>query len=249
MALWFELRPARRIDRQLLRPSAGVTEGRVVNVAHAWPAYVRGATWVLGAVLLWLVLYGADAPGETAVVVLLVLLRGAWLLLQAYEDRFVVTDMRIMRIQGVLNQRTAAMSLSRIVDFTMEQPFFGQVSTKRFGHLVFENAAQDQGLREIRYVPHVVQLNKLVQNRVFEAGGGPARHMRQDGDVERGAHAPAASAGPWDMDATGEIPRVMTETAAPSTVLVRPVTDPAPPRPTSGERLQQWGRRVRTWFT
>jgi hypothetical protein len=198
MALLFELRPARRIQRQLLRPSDDVVEGRVIDVGHAWPAYVRGVVWVMAGLLLWFVLYVADA-GEAAIVpVCLVLARGGWLLLQTYEDRFVVTDMRIMRIQGVLNQRTAAMSLSRIVDFTMEQPFFGQLSSSRFGHLVFENAAQDQGLREIKYVPHVVQLNKIVQNRVFEAGGGPAKHKRP----------PPPRRPADDMDKTGEIPRV-----------------------------------------
>ena len=246
MALWLELRPARRIAGQLLVVN-GEKERVKASVSHHWVAYDKGWLWVTGGVVLWYLLFSLNAGAIAIVPVGLVLLRGAWLLLQTYEDRFVVTNMRIFRIQGVLNQRTAAMSLSRIVDFTMEQPLGGQLLG--YGHLVFENAAQDQGLREIRHVPDVVGLNELVQTQVFLAGGGPARHLRQDGDVERGAHAPPAPTGPRDMDATGEIPPVVAETAAPSTVLVRPVKDPPAPRPTSNERLQQWGRRVRTWFT
>ena len=46
------------------------------------------------------------------------------------------------------------------------------VSTKRFGHLVFENAAQDQGLREIKWVSEIDDRERLIQRVIHEAGLG-----------------------------------------------------------------------------
>lgn len=190
MALRFELRPSRRIDDQLMHE---LGERVVRAVPHHAVAFYRGRGWVLAAGLWALGVLAANAQVAALFPVFPMLARGWWLLAKTHLDWFVVTDMRILRIQGVLNVRHAAMSLSRIVDFTMEEPFWGQLMG--YGHLVFENAAQDQGLREIRCVGEVSELNKLIQQLVFEAGGGPARHKRPASPVS-------------DMDATGEIPAV-----------------------------------------
>jgi hypothetical protein len=216
MALRFELRPRRRIHDQLLDQ---LGEEIVRAMPHHPIAYLRGGLWLFLAALWTAAVMLTNGPVAALFPVFLFLLRGGWLVLKVYEDWFVITDMRIFRIRGVLNQRAAAMSLSRIVDFTMEQPFWGQVLG--YGHLVFENAAQDQGLREIRYLTDVVALNNLIQEKVFEFGGGPAKHKRAALVVgaDRGhpvgtTEAPPASGG-WgtltDPDATGEIPRVHDE--------------------------------------
>ncbi len=147
---------------------------------------------------------GTNAQIAALFPVFLFLLRGGWLLQRTHLDWFVVTDMRIFRIQGVLNQRTAAMSLSRIVDFTLEQPLSGQLLG--YGHFVFENAAQDQGLREIRQVKDVVALNEIIQTSVFRAGGGPARHKGSPVPVQPEPATVRATVA--DADTTGEIPRV-----------------------------------------
>lgn len=207
MALRLELRPSRRIDDQLLH---GLGERIVRAVPHHSVAYYHGWAWVAAAVAWTLAVLVTNSDIAALLPVFLLALRGGWLLLKEHQDWFVVTDMRIFRIQGVFNQRTAAMSLSRIVDFTMEQPLMGQVMG--YGHFIFENAAQDQGLREIRYISDVVELNEIIQTSVFRAGGGPARHKRSESvtpapqaDPAAGPPAPRAAA---DMDRTGEIPRV-----------------------------------------
>ena len=58
--------------------------------------------------------------------------------------------MRVFRVHGVLSQQLATMPLSRILDITVVKPLHGRLLG--FGHFVFESAAQEQGLREIRYV-------------------------------------------------------------------------------------------------
>jgi hypothetical protein len=203
MAIWLELRPARRIDEQLLH---GLGEQVVRAVPHHPIAYYHGWAWIAAAAAWTLAVVVTNAQVAALFPVFLLLARGGWLLLKTHQDWFVVTDMRIFRIQGVFNQRTAAMSLSRIVDFTMMQPLTGQLMG--FGHFVFENAAQDQGLREIRYIRDVIDLNEIIQTLVFQAGGGPARHKRPAAAAVEGATEPPGPRQPSDMDATGEIPRV-----------------------------------------
>lgn len=207
MAIWLELRPARRIDEQLLH---GLGEQVVRAVPHHPVAYYHGWAWITAAAAWSLAVVVSNAQVAALFPAFLLLARGGWLLLKTHQDWFVVTDMRIFRIQGVFNQRTAAMSLSRIVDFTMEQPLAGQLMG--FGHFVFENAAQDQGLREIRCIRDVIDLNEIIQTLVFQAGGGPARHKRPAGVAARTPADPPSprqpSDQPSDMDATGEIPRV-----------------------------------------
>jgi len=39
-----------------------------------------------------------------------------------------------------------------------------------YGHFVFESAAQEQGLRDIRFVPHPDRLDLTIQEQVQQAG-------------------------------------------------------------------------------
>lgn len=205
--MWpIELRPSRRIEAQLLTELGERTELRLPHHSIAfWP----GRAW-LAAAIGWVFLV-TIANGTVAALfpALPMALWGYWKLIRLRVDWFVVTDMRIFRIHGVFNQRVPAMSLSRIVDFTMEQPFLGQLLG--YGHFVFENAAQDQGLREIRFIAHPVMVNNTIQRLVFEAGGGPAKHKRTSDPAQPVAvprQLESASDVAVEMDATGEIPRV-----------------------------------------
>lgn len=196
MSLKLELRPSRRIEDQLLH-----VLGEEVDLAleHHLMAYLRSAVWAAGALVMAVVVPFWSGRFEPVLVALPMAAWAGWSFARTHLDRFVVTDMRIFRTQGVLNQHTAAMSLSRIVDFTLEQPLLGQVFG--YGHFVFENAAQDQGLREIRYLGGAGTVNRRIQQLVFQAGGGPARH-------KQGADGVPEQSRPSDLDATGEIPVV-----------------------------------------
>ena len=44
------------------------------------------------------------------------------------------------------------MPLSRVLDITVDRPLW--LRPLRAGHLTLENAAQEQGLREFRFIPH-----------------------------------------------------------------------------------------------
>ncbi len=78
-----------------------------------------------------------------------------WRVLEEYRDRFVITNQRVFRVHGTFSTSRASVPLSRILDITVKKPLLGHVF--KYGHFVFESAAQVQGLNEIRYVGKIDQ--------------------------------------------------------------------------------------------
>jgi uncharacterized membrane protein YdbT with pleckstrin-like domain len=91
-----------------------------------------------------------------------------WRILDEHMDRFVITNMRVFRVHGIFNQHRATMPMSRILDITVDKPFFGRVFG--YGHFVFESAAQDQGLRDIRFVGDPDARDLTIQTVIQRAG-------------------------------------------------------------------------------
>ncbi len=156
-----------KIGKHLLRE-----EGEVIvdEVPHHWVVYVvpgLESLVALGLFYLFLV-----SPVDVAWLPMLlgfgVLAHAGWRALGEHMDRFVITNMRVFRVRGVLSQRLATMPLGRILDITVEKPFSGRLLN--YGHFVFESAAQEQGLREIRFVGRPYQRDLIIQRVVQRAG-------------------------------------------------------------------------------
>ncbi|MFC5730682.1 MULTISPECIES: PH domain-containing protein [Nocardioides] len=156
-----------KIGKHLLRE-----EGEVVvdEVKHHWFAYTRPAAEAALAVALlaavplvhlnvgWLLLSAAAA----------LLGHAAWCTVREQRDRFVITNMRVFRVHGVLAQHLATMPLSRILDISVRKPLIGRILG--YGHFCFESAAQEQGLRDIRYVGDPDARDLAIQRVVQRAG-------------------------------------------------------------------------------
>ena len=99
-----------------------------------------------------------------------VVAQALWRLADQYRDRFVVTNQKVYRVYGTISQVRASMPLTRILDITVDRPLIGRVLG--YGHFVFESAAQDQGLREIKWVPEIDERERLIQRVIHEAGLG-----------------------------------------------------------------------------
>jgi hypothetical protein len=155
------------IGRHLLRE-----EGEVIvdEVHHHWVVYVKPGLEMLVAVGLLVV--GLFSSVEVAwlpwVIAAGVAVHAGWKALTEHMDRFVITNMRVFRVSGVFAQRLATMPLGRILDITVEKPLNGRVFG--YGHFVFESAAQEQGLRDIRYVGRPDQRDLVIQRVVARAG-------------------------------------------------------------------------------
>jgi uncharacterized membrane protein YdbT with pleckstrin-like domain len=91
-----------------------------------------------------------------------------WRILDRRRDRFVITNMRVFRIHGILSEQIATMPLSRILDISVHKPFVGRIFG--YGHFIFESAAQAQGLREIRYVGDPNERGLTIQRVIQQAG-------------------------------------------------------------------------------
>ncbi len=156
-----------RIGRHLLRE-----EGEVIvdEVHHHWVVYLGPmAEGLLGFGLLYLFLIApVDIAWVPMVLGLAVLAHATWRALVHHMDRFVITNMRVFRVRGVLTQRLATMPLRKVLDITVEKPLLGRVLD--YGHFVFESAAQEQGLRDIRFVPRPYQRDRAIQSIIQRSG-------------------------------------------------------------------------------
>ncbi|WCE39635.1 PH domain-containing protein [Brevibacterium sp. BDJS002] len=97
-----------------------------------------------------------------------IVLFGVYRALFVHMDRFVITNMRVFRIHGIFTQHKATMPMARILDISVHKPLMGRIF--RYGHFVFESAAQDQGLRDIRYVGRPDERDLTIQTVIQRSG-------------------------------------------------------------------------------
>jgi hypothetical protein len=155
------------IGKHLLRDEGEVVVDVVVKhwAAYARPVLESALALVLLAFFPFVELDLAWAPFLLA---LALLVHAGWLALAVRVDRFVITNMRVFRLHGVLARNLATMPLSRILDITVAKPLIGRLVG--YGNFTFESAAQEQGLREIRYVGHADERDLAIQRVVQRAG-------------------------------------------------------------------------------
>lgn len=93
---------------------------------------------------------------------------GGYKMLSEHMDRFVITNMRVFRVHGIFSQHTATMPMARILDISVHKPLLGRMLN--YGHFVFESAAENQGLRDIRFVARPDERDLTIQ-RVIQRSG------------------------------------------------------------------------------
>lgn len=87
-----------------------------------------------------------------------------WQAVQRQADRFVITNHRVFRVRGVLRRSRASMPIQRVLDITVHKPLLGLLVG--YGHFIFESAAQEQGLREIRFVARPDERELTIQRLI-----------------------------------------------------------------------------------
>jgi hypothetical protein len=201
-----------RVDRHLI-----ADEGEVIidEVRKHWAAVVGPIIEVFAAFAVLLLIFWVPSGAYWVPLFLWIGLglHGLWRILQAHMDRFVVTNMRVFRVHGILTQNIATMPIARILDISVHKPFVGRIFG--YGHFVFESAAQDQGLREIKFVGSPNERGATIQ-RVIQRSGlrGPSRPAGR-GDQGRGnfdrddsglGDSRIGDSGRRDPNATAEMP-------------------------------------------
>lgn len=145
----------------------------VADVGHHWVVYTKPLLFALAGVACFVgAAFAGSASGVLSVVGLLLAAWAAYAWLREGADRLILTNMRVFRIQGVFSRSIATMPISKVLDTTVSRPPLGLLLG--YGHFVFENAAQDQGMRELYYLPHPKQLDLTIQELVHEASSRTA---------------------------------------------------------------------------
>ena len=176
-----------RIEKHLI-----ADQGEVVidEVRKHWAAVVSAMLEMVGGVIVLLLAFLLPAEAWWLPVILggAIVTHAAWRILERKTDRFVITNMRVFRVHGILTQNIATMPLSRILDISVHKPIVGRVFG--YGHFVFESAAQEQGLREIRFVGDPDQRGLTIQ-RVIQQAGLRGFAARQQLGIQQPTDAPA----------------------------------------------------------
>lgn len=154
------------VDRHLL-----TDEGEFIidEVAKHWITLVLPVIALVASMACYVAMVAL--PGAWVLLILLGVLLDLWAVIRihvVHMDRFVITNMRVFRVHGIFNQHLATMPMTRILDISVEQPLLGRMLG--YGHFVFESAAQDQGLRVIRFVGDPERRDLTIQRVIQMAG-------------------------------------------------------------------------------
>ncbi|SCE76626.1 PH domain-containing protein [Micromonospora mirobrigensis] len=132
------------------------------------------ATFVLGYLSGFLA--GRDVGALTTIAVLLwfaVMGWVAWRVADWWYDRFILTNKRVMVVNGIVTRRVAMMPLVRVTDMKYEQTPTGRALN--YGTFVLESAGQEQALREIKNLPNPNELYLRVVEEMYEPQAVEAR--------------------------------------------------------------------------
>jgi Bacterial PH domain len=167
-------------------------EGEVVvdEVRHHWVVYVVPVLECLGALGLLVVmvsLTSVEAAWIPFAGALILLAHAGWRALCEHMDRFVITNMRVFRVSGVLTKKIATTPIMRILDITVDKPFTGRILG--YGHFIFESAAQEQGLRDIKYVGKPDQRDLTIQRLLQRSGLRATAKEDQEDEEQQQAQA------------------------------------------------------------
>ena len=106
----------------------------------------------------------------------------AWRFADWYFDRFILTNKRVMVVNGVVTRRVAMMPLVRVTDMKYEQSPLGRAL--RYGTFVLESAGQEQALREVKHLPNPNELYLRVVEEMYEPQAVEARLGKEADEAE-----------------------------------------------------------------
>lgn len=145
---------------------------------HLMPEIVTAvlATFV-GGYVIGLIANSESTPAVAATAVIIVYLGvlawAGWRVFDWYFDRFILTNKRVMVIQGIITRKVAMMPLLRVTDMKYEQSPLGRMMN--YGTFVMESAGQDQALREVKHLPDPNELYLQICEEMYEPAAVEAR--------------------------------------------------------------------------
>jgi uncharacterized membrane protein YdbT with pleckstrin-like domain len=96
-----------------------------------------------------------------------------WDVAEWYYDRFILTNKRIMIVEGIVARKVAMMPLARVTDMKYTQTPLGRLLG--YGKFEVESAGQQQALRNVDYLPNPTDLYLQVVEEMYEPEASEAR--------------------------------------------------------------------------
>ena len=156
------------------------TERRVIRVRRHWAFLWRPILETIGILAAAFGLsYLLAGSGDTIwllqtllwYVALAAILRFAYLLLEWWVERVVVTDKRFMLTSGIFETKISLMPITKVTDMSYKRPLIGRLLG--YGTLRVESAGQKQDLENIEYLPRPEEVYDAISELIFgEKGEG-----------------------------------------------------------------------------
>ncbi|WP_033295100.1 PH domain-containing protein [Amycolatopsis jejuensis] len=147
------------------------TERRVIRIRRHW-AVLLWDTFEAAALLAVCVLVSYLLPPSLWVVqnvlwyvALIVVLRFAYVVVEWWVERLVVTDKRFVMTTGVFTTKVLMMPISKVTDLTYQRSAWGRMLG--YGTMVVESAGQIQALNRIDYLPRPEEFYDTISELVF----------------------------------------------------------------------------------
>jgi uncharacterized membrane protein YdbT with pleckstrin-like domain len=147
------------------------TERRVIRIRRHW-AVLLWDTFEAAALLAVCVLVSYLLPpalyiGQNILwyVALLVVLRFAYVVMEWWVERLVVTDKRFVMTTGVFTTKVLMMPISKVTDLSYVRTATGRMMG--YGTMVVESAGQIQALNRIDYIPRPEEFYDTISELVF----------------------------------------------------------------------------------
>ena len=147
------------------------TERRVIRIRRHW-AVLLWDTFEAAALLAVCVLVSYLLPpalyiGQNILwyVALLVVLRFAYVVMEWWVERLVVTDKRFVMTTGVFTTKVLMMPISKVTDLSYVRSATGRMMG--YGTMVVESAGQIQALNRIDYIPRPEEFYDTISELVF----------------------------------------------------------------------------------
>lgn len=141
------------------------------------------ATFLMGWLAGYLARHGLKGLVTVTVVAwLLVFFWIGWRVADWYYNRFILTNKRIMIVNGLITRQVGMMPLVRVTDMKYQQSPLGRMLN--YGTFVVESAGQDQALREIKQLPNPNELYLRIVEEMYEPEAVEARLTQQAAEDE-----------------------------------------------------------------
>jgi len=136
------------------------------------------ATFILGYLSGFLAKQNVSGLWAAAVVIwALVMSWVGWTVADWYFDRFILTNKRLMLVNGLITRKVAMMPLLKVTDMKYEQTPLGRVLN--YGTFVLESAGQDQALSKVDHMPNPNELYLRIVEEMYEPAAVEARLGRE----------------------------------------------------------------------